>query len=125
MGGEATVTIPELFSTLTRAIWSETADPAAGKVAIPRNITSVRRDLQRLYLNSLVRMVVSPLPETPEDARTLARATLADLGGELDRALLRRGIELDPYTRAHLVDSKERISQALNAQMIQTAATAR
>jgi hypothetical protein len=69
-------------------------------------------------------MIVSPLPDTPEDARTLARATLAELGGELDRAL-RRGIELDPYTRAHLVDSRERISQALNAQLIQTAGSAR
>jgi len=122
--GEPTVTIPELFSTLTRSIWAEAAYPAAGKVAAPRNITAVRRDLQRLYLNSLIRMIVSPLPETPEDARTLARATLADLSGELDRTLQRRGIELDPYTRAHLVDSKERISQALNAQMVQTAATA-
>jgi len=122
--GEPTVTIPELFANLTRSIWAEAGYPAAGNAAVPRNITSVRRDLQRLYLNSLVRMIVSPLPETPEDARTLARATLADLGGELDRALL-RPVELDPYTRAHLVDSKERISQALNAQMIQTAGTAR
>jgi hypothetical protein len=122
---EPTVTIPEVFATLTRAIWAEAAYPAVGKAAVPRNITSVRRDLQRLYLNSLIRMIVSPLPETPEDARTLARATLADLAGELDRALLRRGVELDPYTRAHLVDSKERISRALNAQMIQTAGTAR
>jgi hypothetical protein len=120
--GEPIVTIPELFTTLTRAIWAE-AYPAAGKTA-PRNIASVRRDLQRLYLNSLIGMVVSPLPQTPEDARTLARSTLAGLGGELDRALLRR-VELDPYTRAHLVDSKERISQALNAQIIQTAGTAR
>ncbi|HEY8196469.1 MAG TPA: zinc-dependent metalloprotease, partial [Gemmatimonadales bacterium] len=121
---EPTVAIPELFATLTRTIWSEVAYPAAGNATVPRNITSVRRDLQRVYLNSLIRMVVSPLPETPEDARTLARATLADLGGELDRALLRR-VELDPYTRAHLADSKERISQALNAQMIQTAGPAR
>jgi hypothetical protein len=123
--GEPTLTIPELFETLTRAIWAEAAYPAAGAAAVPRNITSVRRDLQRLYLNSLIRMVLSPLPETPEDARTLARATLAELGGELDRSLLRRGVALDAYTRAHLVDSKERISQALNAQMIQTAGTAR
>ncbi|HWN17665.1 MAG TPA: zinc-dependent metalloprotease [Gemmatimonadales bacterium] len=121
---EPTVAIPELFATLTRAIWSEAAYPAAGSAAVPRNITSVRRDLQRLYLNSLIRMIVSPLPETPEDARTLARATLADLRGELDRAMARQ-MQLDPYTRAHLADSKERISQALSAQMIQTAATAR
>lgn len=123
--GEPTVTIPEVFNTLTRAIWAEAAFPAAGKTSVPRNITSVRRDLQRLYLNSLIRMIVSPLPDTPEDARTLARATLSELGNELDRALVRRGTELDPYTRAHLVDSKERISQALNAQLIQTAGTAR
>jgi hypothetical protein len=122
--GESIVTIPELFMTLTRAIWAETAY-TAGKATTPRNITSVRRDLQRIYLNSLIRMVVSPLPETPEDARTLARATLADLGADLDRTLLQRGITLDSYTRAHLVDSRERISQALNAHMIQTAGMAR
>jgi methylmalonyl-CoA mutase N-terminal domain/subunit len=72
-----------------------------------------------------VRMVVSPTPEMPEDARTLARATLASLAGELDRALQKRGIELNSYTRAHLLDSRERIAQALNAQMIQTAGITR
>jgi hypothetical protein len=64
-------------------------------------------------------MLVNPLPNTPEDARTLARATLADLATELDRAMARRTIDLDAYTHAHLVDSRERISQALNAQMFQ------
>jgi hypothetical protein len=108
---EPTVTIPELFATLTAAIWSETGTPS-------RNITSVRRDLQRLYLNDLIRMIVNPLPDTPEDARTLARATLAELGDQLDRA---RRAELDAYTRAHLVDSRERIAQALHAQMFQNA----
>jgi hypothetical protein len=122
---EPVVTIPEVFDSLTRAIWSEAAFPVAGKPAPPRNIASVRRDLQRLYLNTLIGMVVNPLPDTPEDARTLARATLVELGAELDRALLRQSAELNPYTRAHLVDSKERISQALNARLIQTAGTPR
>jgi hypothetical protein len=123
-GDEQTVTIPELFGMLTRSIWAESY-PGTANAARSRNITSVRRDLQRVYLNSLIRMVVNPLPDTPEDARTLARITLADLGAELDRSLVRRGTELDPYTRAHLVDSKERITQALTAQMIQTAGMAR
>jgi hypothetical protein len=123
---EPTVTIPELFATLTAATWAEIGYPGAGgKPGISRNITSVRRDLQRLYLNSLIRMIVNPLPDTPEDARTLARATLAELGAELDRALVRRGVELDTYTRAHLVDSRERITQALNAQMFQNAGMTR
>ena len=66
-----------------------------------------------------------PAPGTPEDARTLARATLADLGVSWTGHCCDAMASLDPYTRAHLVDSKERISQALNAQMIQTAGTAR
>jgi hypothetical protein len=123
---EPTVTIPELFSTLTGAIWTEVGYPGPdGKTGMLRNITSVRRDLQRIYLNSLIRMIVSPLPDTPEDARTLARATLLDLATQLDRAMVRRGIELDPYTRAHLADSRERINQALNAQMFQNAGMTR
>jgi hypothetical protein len=123
---EPTVTIPELFATLTAATWAEVGYPGPGaKPGVARNITSVRRDLQRLYLNSLIRMIVSPLPDTPEDARTLARAALAALGAELDRALVRRGVELDTYTRAHLVDSRERITQALNAQMFQNAGMTR
>jgi hypothetical protein len=64
-------------------------------------------------------MIVSPLPETPEDARTLARMTLSDLAVQLDRAAGKA--ELDAYTRAHLIDSRERITQALNAQMFQNA----
>jgi hypothetical protein len=120
---EPTVGIPELFATLTSAIWSELGYPGAdGKMTAPRNITSVRRDLQRMYLNSLIRMLVNPLQDTPEDARTLARMTLTDLSTQLDRA---RRAELDTYTRAHLIDSHERITQALNAQMFQNAGLSR
>jgi len=63
-------------------------------------------------------MVVNPLPDTPEDARSLARMTLADLAIQVARA---RRMDLDTYTRAHLADSRERIAQALNAQMFQNA----
>ena len=67
----------------------------------------------------MIRMLVNPLPETPEDARTLARATLADLatgwtawpGGLSSRT---------PIPGPTWLDSRERITQALNAQMIQT-----
>ena len=45
----------------------------------PRNVGSVRRDLQRLYLNELIQMMLSPAPGTPEDARALARATLGQM----------------------------------------------
>jgi hypothetical protein len=120
---DSTVTLPELFATLTAAIWAEIGYPGPdGKPVVARNVTSVRRDVQRLYLNNLIRMIVNPLPETPEDARTLARVTLTDLAIRLDRA---GRTELDSYTRAHLMDSRERITQALHAQMFQNAGMTR
>lgn len=115
------VTIPDVFGTLTTAIWSEGGYGGAGRA---RNVSSIRRDLQREYLGRLVRMVVSPLPGTPEDARTVARATLAELGSRLDQALA-GGNQLDVYTRAHLADSRQRIQQALNAQVVQSAGPVR
>jgi hypothetical protein len=114
------VGLPELFTSLTGAIWAEVGAGARPKVLRPRNITAARRDVQRLYLNALVQMAVSPVPGTPEDARALARVTLFGLGADIDRALAVPRTDLDPYTRAHLTDARDRIGRALDAQMIQT-----
>jgi hypothetical protein len=73
----------------------------------------------------LIRLVVNPAPGTPEDARAIARQTLIDLRGDIERALARPGEKLDAYTRAHLADSRERIDQALQAQVIQQPGLAR
>jgi hypothetical protein len=118
--GEPTMGLPELFSSLTDAIWAEAGVGARGRAVRPRNIGSVRRDLQRLYLNMLIQMAVNPAAGSPEDARALARATLLDLGTDLGRALAVPRTDLDAYTRAHLADSRDRIARALDAQMIQT-----
>ena len=120
-----TVGLPELFSSLTGAIWAEIGAGAKTRPVKPRNITSVRRDVQRLYLNSLIQMAVSPAAGTPEDARALARASLVGLGADIDRALAVPRPDLDAYTRAHLADARERIARALDAQMIQTTAGSR
>jgi hypothetical protein len=123
--GEPTVGLPELFASLTGAIWAEIGAGTRANVVRPRNIASVRRDVQRLYLNALVQMAVSPAPGTPEDARALARVTLAGLGADIDRALAAPSLELDAYTRAHLSDTRDRIRRALDAQMFQTTAYSR
>jgi hypothetical protein len=73
-----------------------------------------------MHLNAMIGMVVNPAAGTPEDARGLARATLADLEGWVAHALGDDRASLDAYTRAHLADTHERISGALQAQMIQT-----
>jgi hypothetical protein len=116
-GGEETIGLPELFATLTGTIWAEAYHPGT-------NVSSVRRDLQRMYLNRLLGLYLSPAPGTPEDARTLARASLVELERQLDHALDAKS-HLDAYTRAHLDDSRERVDQGLKAPMLQTAASAK
>ena len=116
--GEPTLGLPELFETLTRSIWASWASGRA-RTGHARSIVSVRRDLQRLHLNAMIALLVEPAAGTPEDARALARATLAELAGGLAHALDEAGTDLDAYTRAHLADSRERIARALDAQMIQ------
>jgi hypothetical protein len=118
--GEATVGLPELFASLTGAIWSEIGAGVRGRPVRPRNVSSVRRDLQRLYLNMLIQTAVTPPAGMPEDARALARATLAGLGTDIDRAMAIPRPDMDAYTRAHLTDTRDRIARALDAQMIQT-----
>ena len=111
---DAAITIPDVFAALTSAIWAETGTGTRRG----RNTTSIRRDLQRLYLTRMLRMVVTPDTGTPEDARTVARETLTDLSARLGQAMAPAN-ELDSYTRAHFADSRARIQQALNAQVVQ------
>jgi hypothetical protein len=123
--GEQTLGLPELFSSLTSAIWSEIGSGAGSRAGKPRNVTSVRRDLQRLYVSALTQMTVAPAPGTPEDARALARTTLTGLRTDIDRALAVQRPDLDAYTSAHLIDARDRIERALDAQMVQTTALTR
>jgi uncharacterized protein DUF4953 len=117
---QPTLELPELFATLTGAIWAEIGAGVTSRTVRPGNITSIRRDLQRQYLGALVQMTVSPAPGTPEDARVMARMTLRGLGADIDRALASPRAELDVATRAHLSDTRDRIDRALDAQMIQS-----
>ena len=51
----------------------------------------------------------------PEDSRTLARMHLTDLDAKLTELLKNDKVKLDDYSRAHLLDSQQRIQQVLKA----------
>jgi hypothetical protein len=107
-GAANMVTIPELFTTLTRAVWSEVyTAPAAS------NADAVRRDLQRAYLDQMTALVVRPAPRTPADARSVARRTLKDLDRRLATAA--GSGALNAYMAAHIEESRARIQKALDA----------
>lgn len=104
------LTLPELFETLQQGIWTEVMpNQELG------NISSLRRSLQREYLETMLKMVLRSTP-VPEDARTLAWYELRQLRQSLDRAL-RHQDRLDTYSKAHLLESRDRITKALDAQL--------
>ncbi len=105
-GAGTQVTIPELFSALSGAVWSEVRGPAA------RNISATRRDLQRAWLDRMTTLVVDPPARTPADARAVARMELARLGGTLEAIAIG---SLDAYSQAHVAESRARIAKALEA----------
>ncbi len=106
------LSIPELFDTLQTGIWTEVLTPEE-----PKPISSIRRSLQREYLNILLEMMLGTT-DTPEDGRTLAWYELRQLQKAIDVRLKQLSESLDIYTIAHLESSGDRIAKALNAQLI-------
>jgi hypothetical protein len=91
-------------------------------------ISSFRRNLQRMTLAELARLVTSKdeffiqggrfmMLSYPEDARTLVRMHLTSLDQQITALLQKKELKLDDYSRAHLLDSQKRIQQVLNAQL--------
>ena len=98
-----------LFKGLQDAIWQDAATPASGKVAV----NSYRRALQRAHLKKLAALAVKD-GEAPEDARSLARESLASLRAELRPLAVRPSAGVTAEVRAHIAESLARIDQVLN-----------
>lgn len=107
-GTRNVLTIPELMQGITQAVWSE------AWVAPGANVPSVRRDLQRAYLDRMIEFLTDPPDRTPEDARSVARLQLTDLSRRLGQRLTPPH-NFDAYTLAHLTESRARIGKALEA----------
>jgi hypothetical protein len=108
-GAGRVLTLPELFASLTEATWSEVWTGPG------RNVSSMRRDLQRLWLDRMTELLVRPPDRMPADARALARYHLRDVRDRLAKRLTPPA-RFDAYTAAHLLDAKERIDKALGAE---------
>ncbi|NNE46794.1 MAG: zinc-dependent metalloprotease, partial [Rhodothermales bacterium] len=108
-------TVSEFLAKLTTEIWTEVQNPSS-----PQAANSFRRNLQRMYVDHLTRIMldVRPAPTSrpaPEDARSLARLELTELSGRIGQAL--QSSSLDRTMRAHLMESKVRIDEMLDVTM--------
>jgi Met-zincin len=106
-----TLTIPELFDTLQAGIWTEVIKPKRGDI----KISSLRRGIQRRYLDVLMGMVLrkgEDVSSVPEDARTIAWYKLK----QLDEKLKSVNSD-DEYTKAHILETRDRIDKILDARI--------
>lgn len=109
-GSENVMTIPEVMNALTESIWSEVwAAPGS-------NVSSLRRDLQRAYVDRMTELITNAPSGTPADARSVARLTLSNLKSRIDRRLS-PPFSFDTYTEAHLREVQTRIEKTLEADL--------
>ena len=105
------LSLDELYSTVQSAVWSE--------LKTGKEITSMRRNLQREHLKRVTAMLLKPTQHTPADARSLQRENALELQRDIRAALAK------PNTRenkAHLSESYETLNQALKASMLRAGA---
>ena len=99
--------LSELYSRLTRDIWSELGTGA--------DIAVSRRELQRDHAGRLAGMLLRPAGAGRADSKSLVRAETVALLARLNAAAKRPGGSAE--TRAHLADSAETLAQALAARL--------
>jgi hypothetical protein len=103
--GEKVFTMADMFLGLDAAIWSELDNKT-------EKISAVRRNLQREHLKQLVRLTTRAIPGVPEDATSLARASLTTLLAKMQSTKM-----TDHTSNAHLQESIERTKAALDARV--------
>jgi hypothetical protein len=114
-------TTAELIERLTDAVFAEVDTMAKDekKDAKYTNrqpaVSSLRRNLQRIYLRRLANMAMGR-SAAPEDCQTVAYVELSELKSNIDD-LLAGDMVLDTYTKAHLMESSDRIEKVLDAQL--------
>jgi len=109
-------TAAELIEGLTAAIFAETEKVRDAKYTNRKPaISSLRRNLQRRYLEWLARLAMGSVA-APEDCQTVAYVELESLEARIKEVLARKA-QLDTYTRAHLEESAARIRKVLDARL--------
>ncbi|MCK4893364.1 MAG: zinc-dependent metalloprotease, partial [Calditrichia bacterium] len=105
--GETPFTMAEMFEGLRSSIWQEVWEAT--------NINSFRRELQRMHLFILSRILINEPSIVPHDAITLARYDLETLQAQIEQRLSQDTGDI--YSIAHLREVQAKINAVLNAQI--------
>ncbi|MGB7348093.1 MAG: zinc-dependent metalloprotease, partial [Pirellulaceae bacterium] len=115
---EDALTLPELLNTINGAVWNELdKECPEGRNDRKPMISSLRRNLQREHMQRLLDLVLESSDDTAayKPISNLARMELRNLAKRIDASIKSCGKKMDPYSIAHLSETKERIERALEA----------
>ena len=104
--------MPELYSRLTQAVWSELDGRG--------DIAPLRREVQRDHVNRIAALLVRPGAASRADTRSVVRAQAKELLGRIRAAGHRPG--LSEEAKDHLADSADTLEQALSARLVRAGA---
>ena len=111
------LTTPELFEHLQKAIFAEMTSLKPGEYSNRKPaISSLRRNLQRIYLRKLSNLALGNT-SAPDDCQTVAYYQLVSLQGQIKDVLSKKDLKLDTYSVAHLQETSERISKVLESRL--------
>ena len=110
-----------MLDTLTAALFSELGQkPSEQHTARKPVISSLRRNLQRTYVERMIDLAVSGSGSgaASKPVANLGMLQLRNLNVKIATALKETEASLDPYSKAHLLDAQMRITKALESQYI-------
>jgi hypothetical protein len=114
---EELLTTAELLQRLSKSIFSELDEVKEGEFTDREPaISSLRRNLQRDYLRRLSRLAMGET-YAPDDCQTIAYSQLASIESRMRKALKGKA-KLDAYSRAHLLESADRIRKVREARLL-------
>ncbi len=117
--GENKFTCAELVRSVRDEIWKELDDVSGRYSDTKPLISSIRRGLQRDYLDLMLAYVRSrPGAMVPADVDSMVRFAVRELSDRIGEVLEKAGDRIDFASRAHLVECKSRIDRALEAQFM-------
>jgi hypothetical protein len=110
-------TAAELIHGLTGAIFSEADKLPSGEFTNRKPaISSLRRNLQRIYLKRLSALAMGET-QAPQDCQTIAYGELKSLAERINK-LMKDNPKLDDYSKAHLVETADRIAKVTDAKLM-------
>jgi len=125
--GQDALTLPELLDSISSAVWTEVEKmPTKASSAREPLVSNLRRNLQREHMERLIDLSLGAgSGAAGKTISNLATAKLRDIQDKIGKVLDKNGAKLDPYTTAHLSESKLRIGKALDAQYLYNAQSSR